>query len=66
MSKLNLSLRPSESAVFRAAANIYAAYITTGRVNEGEEDQWMQKALRDAVRLAQATDKLIVSDGEFD
>lgn len=66
MSKLNLSLRPSESAVFRAAANIYAAYITAGRVTEGEEDLWMQKALRDAVRLAQATDKLIVSDGEFD
>lgn len=66
MSKLNLSLRPSESAVFRAAANIYAAYITSGQVSQGEEDQWMQKALRDAVRLAQATDKLIVSDGEFD
>lgn len=64
--KVNLTLRPSESAVFQSASIIYAAYITSGKVNEGEENRWMEKALREAVKLAQASDDVIISDGEFD
>ena len=42
MPKPVLTLQHSETAVFRAAATIYSAYITTGRVKEGSEKEWMK------------------------
>jgi len=35
-----LSLELSESVVVRAAADIYAAYIIAGKVEEGQEKDW--------------------------
>lgn len=65
MTKINLSLRPTETAVFQAAAAIYAAFVSTGRVPDGEENQWLDRALQQAIKLAQNTDETVVSDGEF-
>ena len=44
MPRVTLTLHPSEAVVIRAAAQIYAAYITAGRVKEGSEKEWMQRA----------------------
>ena len=49
MPRVTLTLHPSESVVIRAAAQIYAAYITTGRVKEGSEKEWMQRSLDEAL-----------------
>jgi len=61
-----ISLQPSEGMVFQSAANIYAAYIIAGRVDEGEETAWMEKSIRQAIRMAKATDLSLVSDDELD
>lgn len=64
MAKLSISLQPSEAVVVRAAAAIYAAYITAGRVPEGQEKAWMEKAIREAVWIARTTDDALQSDDE--
>ena len=66
MAKAHLKLQQSESVVVQAAAQIYSAYIAAGRVNEGEESNWMRRAIREAIQIANATDEAIVSDEEVD
>jgi hypothetical protein len=65
MQKTSLSLQPSEAVVVRAAAAIYAAYITTGRVADGKEQEWMQRAIKEALWIARTTDDMIHSDNEM-
>ena len=60
-----LSLQHSESIVTTAAANIYAAYIMSNRVTEGEEEQWMTRAVEEAIWIAQRTDARVQSDDEM-
>jgi hypothetical protein len=52
MSRPYLNLPPGEAAILRAAAQIYAAYIISGQVREGEEKQWMKRALKEAMSFA--------------
>jgi hypothetical protein len=66
VSKAKVSLQTSEGLVFQAAAQIYAAYISAGKVSEGHEHQWMDRAIRDAILLAQTTEKMVQSDSELD
>lgn len=66
MAKRHLKLQHSESVVVQAAAQIYAAYISTGRVVEGEEAQWMKRSIKEAVMIAAATDDTVISDGEVE
>ena len=65
MSKTNLSLRPSESVVAAAAANIYSAYIMAGLVREGSEPDWIDRAVKEAIQIARRSDQLVVSDDEM-
>jgi hypothetical protein len=65
MAKPSLTLHPSESVVIRAAAQIYAAYITAGRVKEGSEKEWMQRSLDEALWIARTGDDMIHSDNEM-
>lgn len=62
----HLKLQHSESVVLGAAAQIYAAYISSGKVIDGEEDQWMSRSIKEAIRLAVATDDAIISDNEVE
>jgi hypothetical protein len=64
MAKSYLKLQQSEAVVVQAAAQIYAAYIVAGRVDEGQESEFMQKSIRAALRIAKATDEAVVSDEE--
>ena len=61
-----LFLQPSEGIVVRAAADIYAAYIIAGKVEEGKEKEWRDRSIREAYDIATTTDSNIVSDGELD
>jgi len=65
MSKTRLSLQSSEGIVLQVAGRIYAAYLTAGRVEEGKEEEWMARSLREAVRLAQLAEERIESDSEL-
>jgi hypothetical protein len=66
MQKNKVSLQGSESAVFQVAGNIYAAYLSAGKVADGEEKNWLDRALTEAIQLAQMTDARVQSDGELD
>jgi hypothetical protein len=66
MNKAKISLQASEGLVFQAAARIYAAFVAADRVRDGEEQQWIERAIRDAIQLAQSTEKLVQSDSEMD
>ena len=66
MAKTYLTLQPSEGVILTAAAQIYSGYVIAGRVPDGEEQKWLEKSLREAIRLARATDDVIVADGEMD
>ena len=61
----HLRLQHSESVVVQAAAQIYAAYIAAGRVADGQEASWMERSIREAIRIAKAADAAIVSDEEI-
>ncbi|MEE2641085.1 MAG: hypothetical protein VX768_10705 [Planctomycetota bacterium] len=62
----HIKLQHSESVVLHAASRIYAAYISSGQVVAGEEDQWMARSIREAIKLAVATDDAVVSDDEVE
>lgn len=66
MNKVKISLQASESKVFEVAGRIYAAYLATGKIIDGQEQQCMQRSLREAVQLAQMTDQYVQSDAELD
>ncbi len=60
-----MSLQPSEMAVFRAAATIFAGYITSGRVTDENENEMMRKSIKVAIKMANTIDKAIASDDEM-
>ena len=64
MAKTYLKLQRSEGFVIQAAAQIYAAYIAAGRATEEQQDQFMKKAIGDAIQIAKSVDEAIVADDE--
>ena len=64
MSQTYLNLQQSEGLVFQSASAIYAAYISAGRVSEGQEVEWMKRSIGEAIKMARATDSAVVSDDE--
>lgn len=66
MASHHISLQPSEQTLVTAAATIYAAYITAGRVLDGQEAEWMDRSIRAAIRIAKVTDESVQADKEFD
>lgn len=65
MEPRKLSLQPSEAVVVQAAAQIYGAYITAGKVADGKEKQWMKRAIQEAYWMAITADDAIQSDTEL-
>ena len=60
------SLDDDSQTIAQAASRIYAAYIIAGRVEDGQEKLWMDRAIREAIRIGRIVDESIQSDGEFD
>ena len=60
-----MRLQPSESVVAHVASRIYAAYVASGRVTSGEESNWIQRSIDQAIELCLATDEAVASDGEM-
>jgi len=60
-----LNLEPSEATVVTAAAQIYAAYITAGRVSDGSEAGWIARSVEEAIAIARRTDQLVLAGNEM-
>lgn len=59
-----MRLMPSESVIIRAAADIYSGYLASGRVQEGQEADYLKRSIIDAIRIADTVDEQIQSDDE--
>ncbi|HAN97600.1 MAG TPA: hypothetical protein DCQ98_09320 [Planctomycetaceae bacterium] len=64
MARKYIKLQPSEMSVARSAATIYAAYIASGKVVDGQQRQWLERAAHEAIELTLLCDDLIQSDTE--
>lgn len=64
MGKPYIALQPSEGIIVQAAATIYAGYIVAGKVDDGTETDWIARSIKEAIRIAQATDDNVQSDAE--
>jgi predicted metal-dependent phosphotriesterase family hydrolase len=65
VTKVYLTLKPSEKVVTCCAAQIYSAYIRAGQVEEGSQEKWIERAVREAIEIAQLADASITSDDEM-
>ena len=65
MAKTNISLRETERVIVDAASRIYAAYISSKRIPIGDEEQWMERAIREAIQIAKTTETVVISEGEI-
>jgi hypothetical protein len=63
--KQYLKLEVSEGIVVQVAGQIYSAYIAAGRVTEDSEKEWMNRSVREALRIARVVDDTVQSDGEL-
>jgi hypothetical protein len=59
-------LQQSEGYIIQAAAQIYAAHLAAGRLEEGQEAACMEKSIRDAIRIAKTVDAAVIAEGEMD
>lgn len=66
MNKPYIALQPSESVLVQAAATIYAGYVVAGRVEDADTDEWLQRSIREALKLARTVDENVMADDELD
>jgi len=59
------NLQPSETAIFQAAANIYAGYVQTGQVTSENSAEVMKKAIGASISIARTVEKIVQSDEEM-
>ncbi len=59
------SLQPSEMAVLAGASQIFAAYISAGKVTEENKNDYYKIAIKDAIRISRIVEKSIESDDEL-
>jgi hypothetical protein len=64
MGKPYINLQPSEAVLAQIAGRIYAAYITVGKVPEGQEQEWITRSIGEAFLIVRQTDDAYVSDSE--
>ena len=63
MPKPGITLDPSKAVISQMAAQIYAAYIIHGVVKDEERVSWMERSIREAVRIAKTVDASIETHG---
>jgi hypothetical protein len=66
MSKPYIALQPSESVLVSSAAEIYSAYVISGHVRKDQVQEWLQRAVQEALLIARTIDETIQADAEMD
>lgn len=62
MTKPDITLEPSKGVICEMAAGIYSAHIIRGDVKDGEETKWMERSIREAIRIAKTVDASIETE----
>ena len=63
--KYHATLQPSETAIFQAAANIFASYVASGKVTDTNENEMILKAIKTSITICSIVDKNVRSDEEI-
>ncbi len=58
-------MQPSETAIFQAAANIFASYIAAGQVTDENQVEMMKKAIAASISMAHYVEEVVTSDNEM-
>ena len=61
----HFSLQPSETVIFKAAANIFASYIVTGQVTSENQEQKIKEAIAASIFMARHVETVIESDAQI-
>jgi len=64
MNKPYLRLQPTEAVLVQSAAQILSAYIIAGQCTPDNEDEYLKKAIKQVIRIAQITDESVQADQE--
>lgn len=64
MSRAYINLQPSEAVLVQAAAQIFAAYISSGQSVPDKENEYLKKSIQQAIRMAQLIDDVVQGDKE--
>ena len=62
MAKPDITLEPRKGVISEMAARIYSAYIIRGEIKEGEENQYMERSIREAVRIAKTVQRSVETE----
>ena len=65
--QVHIKLYESERAVLRAACDIFSAYVSSGIVELGtdQEKECIERSIRTAIAMAKRVDSLVQSDSEL-
>ena len=63
--KYHATLQPSETAIFQAAAHIFASYVASGKVTDENENQMIVKAIKTSISICDIVEKSVRSDDEI-
>ncbi|MCS7468448.1 hypothetical protein NZK35_17485 [Stieleria sp. ICT_E10.1] len=67
MAKKHITLQHSESVIVQAAAQIYSAYIASGRVPADDDNtKYLKQSIKEAIMIARSVDDAVISDGEME
>ncbi|PLX86365.1 MAG: hypothetical protein C0614_03865 [Desulfuromonas sp.] len=61
-----LNLHQSEGIACQMASRILAAFISSGQLNQANEDELVERSAKLAIKLALKMDRMIQSDNEKD
>ena len=65
MPKNYLRLEHTEGVISQMATHLYAAYITSGKVTDSTEREWMSRSIGEAIQIAKSVDESIVGEKEM-
>ena len=63
--KYYASLAPSEMAIFRAAAEIYAAHVVAGKITDENKEEMIADVVATTIKICAKVDSSVRSDNEL-
>ena len=60
-----MNLQPTEVGILTSASTIFAAKVSSGRVDASNEDQVVEESVDQAIKLAKRVERLVKTQGEM-
>ena len=60
-----MNLQPTEVGILNSASTIFAAKVSSGRVDSNNEDQAIEESVDQAIKLAKRVERLVKTHGEM-